>query len=597
MKDEWNFRGRRLDHLKKCVDNLDYTGLFEELVNADISNLKPETPTNVSDYGEDTAAVFSEERLLRIAQTAILDMFYLILEETMPDSMRLLRFLALKAPEVTLNPKHRFKVYDSDIGDPYFNHYTYLLEVLCNGIVLRNEIICSLFEEILRVSCKKYHRHLKRAGLLTKDDLTTLTAYLDEKEDLLDDTVEDEDLRHSAFILLSASAMNIQVSENLKRITADAYRDITDEELLTYTEEEKLAAEEILELDKGSDFYKEVRALVKINSGVFNTEDYDDMDIITEAQKILELMTLIEQASGSNFGICNIFDESMGNPDDYHTLYIIATAIVLKIWPEKKNNGPLISAIVAIFGLMRHYNIVSQDMTRAFDEMFSKIEEKPDFEIKHVDLSRIRVNSEKKSPEAKESVTKKSVTKNKNEKADTKKQIRDLQEQLEQKRHAYQEISDQYNELKKNSVENEKTIADLTEEVDKCTYELKTLRNYLFSITNEDSVDSSETAESYEEKVRFLRDKRVVIVGGDPNWVNKLRKEFPGWVFISPAPNNTVLEAPLCNAEKIFVFTKTLSHSMWYKVVGVLRDYDLKYSYIHDVNIRKNVDQIYGEFR
>ena len=34
--------------------------------------------------------------------------------------------------------------------------------------------------------------------------------------------------------------------------------------------------------------------------------------------------------------------------------------------------------------------------------------------------------------------------------------------------------------------------------------------------------------------------KRITIVGGNENWVKKLRQEFPNWKFVSASVSSTV---------------------------------------------------------
>lgn len=85
--------------------------------------------------------------------------------------------------------------------------------------------------------------------------------------------------------------------------------------------------------------------------------------------------------------------------------------------------------------------------------------------------------------------------------------------------------------------------------------ELQRLRDYVYNET-EDDVPEREI--SYEEMKRSIKDRNVIIIGGNENWTKKLKNEFPNWKFVGAIASPTVASGIIRNCEKIYFFTDTL---------------------------------------
>lgn len=81
---------------------------------------------------------------------------------------------------------------------------------------------------------------------------------------------------------------------------------------------------------------------------------------------------------------------------------------------------------------------------------------------------------------------------------------------------------------KRKAEENAKTCRDQSEEMSR---ELSALRDYVYNLTEDDSPEQSVSMDKMKE---ILAEKHIVIIGGHSNWVSKMKKEFPRWVFVNP---------------------------------------------------------------
>ena len=97
------------------------------------------------------------------------------------------------------------------------------------------------------------------------------------------------------------------------------------------------------------------------------------------------------------------------------------------------------------------------------------------------------------------------------------------------------------------------------------------------------------------EMKKAIAAKRITIVGGNENWVKKLRQEFPNWKFVSASVSSTVDNMSILKAERVILFTDTLGHSNYYKFMQTIQSHHIPFSFLHGVNIERNIIQIYDD--
>ena len=167
-------------------------------------------------------------------------------------------------------------------------------------------------------------------------------------------------------------------------------------------------------------------------------------------------------------------------------------------------------------------------------------------------------------------------------------EISDLKAALRLKQQNLEELKLRYLEaketLRQNKLDEESWSADREE--------LARLREYVYSITEEDIVPENISTAEME---AALREKKIIIVGGHGNWVGYLKERFPDWTYIKPSISNTLPENLAANAEYLFFFTDTLSHGSFNKYMSVVRKHGVPYSYLHGTNIEQTINSVYKE--
>ncbi len=122
--------------------------------------------------------------------------------------------------------------------------------------------------------------------------------------------------------------------------------------------------------------------------------------------------------------------------------------------------------------------------------------------------------------------------------------------------------------------------------------ELTALRNHVYSLTQDDTEAAPVSFSAMKAAIAFLR---IVVIGGHDNWTSKMKQEFPDWTFIRPGASGTIDKTLVKNADKVYFFTDTISHSVYYRYVQIAREQKVPFGYIHGVNVNMNVAQIYRE--
>lgn len=139
----------------------------------------------------------------------------------------------------------------------------------------------------------------------------------------------------------------------------------------------------------------------------------------------------------------------------------------------------------------------------------------------------------------------------------------------------------------------EEESKDIRKQLEASNRELAVLRNYVYNLTENDNSIPDKPIESMKETIAGYR---IVIVGGHSNWLSKMKKEFPDWIFVNPKASGSTDVSIVDKADYVYFFTDTISHSKYYQFMNVIRERKINFGYIHGVNIEKNIRDIYLDF-
>ncbi len=137
----------------------------------------------------------------------------------------------------------------------------------------------------------------------------------------------------------------------------------------------------------------------------------------------------------------------------------------------------------------------------------------------------------------------------------------------------------------------EKDHLSTKEQLEIANRELAALRTHVYNMTQQDTVKDI-PLEAMKEEISKLR---ILIIGGHPNWIAKLKNEFPNWTFITPEASGTTDTSIINKADYIYFFTETISHTRYFQFKNIICERKARFGYLHGVNIDSNIRDIYKD--
>ncbi len=168
------------------------------------------------------------------------------------------------------------------------------------------------------------------------------------------------------------------------------------------------------------------------------------------------------------------------------------------------------------------------------------------------------------------------------------KEIEELRQKLNAKERALNNLKDMYHTEKQNSSQYHALLAKYEAEHE----ELISLRDFAYHSTE---IQEEIATEALDDMKAVVAQKKIMLVGGHTNWLNKLKKEFPDWIYI-PAEISTVCDGKMLeNLDKLYFFTDHLSHGTYGKYVAMAREKKIPFGYVKNINLEMIIRQVYED--
>lgn len=167
-----------------------------------------------------------------------------------------------------------------------------------------------------------------------------------------------------------------------------------------------------------------------------------------------------------------------------------------------------------------------------------------------------------------------------------------LQQQLKTVKEEKKESTEK---LKKEVMELEKKNKRLQLELDKKSEndnELIALREYVFAEKFEKQPDVTS-----EDMIEAIKEKKLTIIGGHDNWVNKMKEVFPDYVYLSVDEKGRSFDMLKRENQKIVFNTATNSHSIYKKLIKNMNPTNQLMYLNGNFNIDKTIEMIYDRFK
>ena len=120
--------------------------------------------------------------------------------------------------------------------------------------------------------------------------------------------------------------------------------------------------------------------------------------------------------------------------------------------------------------------------------------------------------------------------------------------------------------------------------------ELVALRELVYNLDKPELRDEEKTVEEMTDE---MEDVKVALIGGQDAWANRIKKLFPKWMFIT-AGESLGLDRALGGVDIAFFLTDSISHAMYYKMLGAVRSKEIPFHFLHVQNINQVIENIYS---
>jgi len=236
---------------------------------------------------------------------------------------------------------------------------------------------------------------------------------------------------------------------------------------------------------------------------------------------------------------------------------------------------------IFLYGLLLEKSALEEEMWKNTIGYFCEEKEfEPDFKVTFFDENKVK----KKTVEL-PLKTERRVDPAKVDTSGLEKELQTAKEEQKLKHSQLQSVIERCEELERRNAELEERERRYREE----HFELAKLREYVYSLTDENDLDNTFDRERV---IKQLQEKKIVIIGGHENWLGKLKELFSKWNYIGAGEINSQIEDGLLHADMIYFFTDYLSHKTFNKYMDFIRGRGLNFSYIHSVNIERNLRQM-----
>lgn len=154
----------------------------------------------------------------------------------------------------------------------------------------------------------------------------------------------------------------------------------------------------------------------------------------------------------------------------------------------------------------------------------------------------------------------------------------------------------EFKELKKTNVDLLNKIAKLKSRIDSLSNnkqeEIEEVEETSETIICEKDVqEEEETPPCLEQKLEFIKGFNIVVIGGPPNFSNKIRQFLPKARVIDKTTKYN--EIKVGNADAVFIYSKIVGHSRVAKIESIIKDGRAKSYYVSSTNKELFCDEVY----
>ncbi|WP_033154938.1 hypothetical protein [Pseudobutyrivibrio ruminis] len=450
------------------------------------------------------------------------------------------------------------------ISRPVDVMYSNVLRLIFNGAKLGDSYCLELIKSLYKTYYKKEYRTFKKFDVFAPEDILCITE-------------DDEISMNRDYAIARVMCMALFFNKKLSDDCALWYKifDMKREEFY------KLVDLAINRIDVKEETMEEAARQID----EWNEKSLKDESTIQTYKDIIEFSNACFHIAGYQ----DDYDKTCMTMFQGGRLHLIITLSILKtLHPKRKYTFEEVQVCTRIRDLI----VALTDTAHDFDYETSYLlgTDLDEADLKEVVFKPLTNIAENKSTKPKELVNTAPVSCGNASNEDYLKEIAELRNKLNK---AEQDIQYLRSNNKKAKTE-AATFESLKNQLEAEHEELIHLRNYVYNLTDETVPESNTNVEQLK---KAIEDKNILIIGGHPNWHNKLKTLFPNWSFIGVEKFASLNPATADGRDKVYFFSNFIGHSEYYRFTSYMQKHDINYGYLKDTNTDSNIKQIFEELK
>ncbi len=459
----------------------------------------------------------------------------------------------------------------SSLFDPEEALHIKILNIMYNAAKAGDPYSAALIKHLYKVYHKKEYKQLKRFSKISVSELFSLSE--NEQKNCSFDAM--------GRILGMCSIMGIEMEEKcsvLYLFLEKRRKEIDEEEKVDFLNFREGLFQECME---------QIESWQEEERGKQHSRKYvNDSKTFWKLDQFVALALEHEGVQDDYIYRCNM--NFMGTK----TLFARTLALLKSAYPKQSFTYEDVQIYAHIVNAVEALTSVSDMMDNKVSELLGILNDRYEFDEEaclfkpeHVIYKDTRQQAK---PPIQNTINVAQVSNGKADKEDYLREISELRKRLREKELESRYFNEQYNQEKRRLNE----LQEVLKNHERDHEELIALRNYMYEISEE---APELPKQSIEEMKAAIAGRRVVIIGGNDNWIKKVKLEFPEWKFLGANVSGAVNSMSVRSAEMVYFFTDTLGHSNYSKFMAVIREHKVRFGYIHGVSINANIAQIYKD--
>ena len=452
------------------------------------------------------------------------------------------------------------------INDPLHTIYSYIMRLIYNGAKVGDTYCVELIKTLYKTYHFQEYRQIKKYDKLSRNDFKNFTS----GKPILDDIETGRILSISRFFNIELANDCVFIYKILEK-KREVYLRLVDKSL------------------KSPEIKQETIDSVTDQVDTWIYESNNDHSLVKTYKDLVNFGNAVFK--DQNFSA--YYDKyCVHNPEDGRTHLIMTMAMLKTITPNREYSFDELQTYSFIRDLAYAIVEIANDFDRNVGFLLGEEIDEEILEYTKYRPSNIKAPDEIKKPASAQTVTTTAdISLGDISSEDYKKEL----DELRSKKNKAEQDASYYREQYRSTKKEAELYKALANKYQSEHDELIQLREQLSNLQSGEQEQL--TDEDIQEMSDELSSKKIVIIGGHPNFQKKMKNRFSDWTIIPTESFSTTPVTITSNKDGVFIYDQHIGHPEFDRFRDYMDKHDIKYGYLKNVSPKYAISQIYKEIK